>query len=104
MRALLADLRYGLADLLQAPLATSRAAAWLLAGVLLGAGLAHWVDAPLAAVPTAALPTDAPRVPAARLLGREAEGRLRCLVGHPSCSPTPPPSPCPLPTARPLES
>jgi len=104
MRALLDDLRYGVRVLVRTPRATSKSAAWLLAGLALGTALASWVDAPLAPLPGPASPSAGARVPVSRLLDRKAEARLHCLAGHPSCRPTPVPSPCSLPRADSLAS
>lgn len=106
MRGLIDDLRYGVSELLEAPRAGSRSAAWLMAGVLLGLGLARWVDAPLALSPGVrrTAPGEATRVPASRLFDREGEDLLLCLSGHEGCPTAPTPSPCAVPTPRRIQS
>jgi hypothetical protein len=104
MRGVIADLRYGVAELLRAPRTGSSGAAWLLGGLLLGLGLARWVDAPLARASSPALvqSTAVARVPAS-LLGSQAENRLRCLARHPKCDAAER-SPCSVPPPGRLES
>jgi len=93
-----------------------RGAAWLLAGVLLGLGLARWVDAPMNVdlgageevglqagreIHRDAEGAATSRVPATHLLGREGVSRLRCMAGRGTCATTRTPEPCPVP---PLQS